>query len=103
MTKKREKYRAGVIGCSGVGTRHAMGLVKLPNVELVAGADLVRKTLNSFTEKFSKHSDSISGYTNYQEMLLQCLHKFQELLQQFSVRLKDLQSDHLEARCLYFG
>ena len=71
MTKKREKYRAGVIGCSGVGTRHAMGLVKLPNVELVAGADLVRKTLNSFKEKFSEHSDSISGYTNYQEMLLQ--------------------------------
>ena len=71
MTKKREKYRAGVIGCSGVGTKHAMGLVKLPNVELVAGADLVRETLNSFKEKFSEHSDNISGYANYQEMLLQ--------------------------------
>ena len=71
MTEKREKYRAGVIGCSGVGTRHAMGLVGLPNVELVAGSDLIQNTLNSFKEKFSEYSNRISGYTNYQEMLLQ--------------------------------
>ena len=71
MTEKREKYRAGVIGCSGVGTRHAMGLVGLPNVELVAGSDLIQNTLNSFKEKFSEYSNSVSGYTNYQEMLLQ--------------------------------
>ena len=71
MAKKQEKYRAGVIGCSGVGTKHAMGLVELSNVELVAGADLVQNTLNSFKEKFNEHSDSISSYTDYNEMLLQ--------------------------------
>jgi len=34
-----EKYRVGIIGCGGIGLKHASAYAQLPNVELVAGAD----------------------------------------------------------------
>lgn len=63
------KLRVGVIGCSGIGTTHASGLVGLPNVELAAGCDFVQSTLNAFKEKYQNNWDNISLYTNHQEML----------------------------------
>jgi predicted dehydrogenase len=32
-------YRAGIIGCGGIGRRHAAAFAQIDNVELVAGAD----------------------------------------------------------------
>ena len=61
--------RVGVIGCSGIGTIHASGLVGLPNVELAAGCDFVQSTLDAFKEKWQDKWDNISPYTNHQEML----------------------------------
>ena len=61
--------RVGVIGCSGIGTTHASGLVGLPNVELVAGCDFVQSTLDAFKTKYMDNWDNISLYTNHQEML----------------------------------
>ena len=44
------RCRVGVIGCTGVGTRHASGLVGLENVELVAGCDLSSAVLERFQD-----------------------------------------------------
>ena len=63
------KLRVGVIGCSGIGTTHASGIVGLPNVELAAGCDFVQGTLDTFKEKYQDNWDNISLYTNHQEML----------------------------------
>lgn len=63
------KLRAGIIGCSGIGTIHASGLVGLPNVDLVAGCDFVQSTLDAFKAKYQDNWDNISLYTNHQEML----------------------------------
>ena len=45
------KYRVGVIGCRGIGVRHASGLVGLPNAELAAGCDISEPTLADFKEQ----------------------------------------------------
>ncbi len=63
------KLRAGIIGCSGIGTTHASGLVGLSNVELAAGCDFVQSTLDAFKAKYQGNWDNISLYTNHQEML----------------------------------
>lgn len=63
------KLRVGVIGCSGIGTTHASGLVGLPNVELAAGCDFVQSTLDAFKAKWQDNWKDISLYTNHQEML----------------------------------
>ena len=63
------KLRAGIIGCSGIGTIHASGLVGLQNVELAAGCDFVQSTLDAFKAKWQDNWDNISLYTNHQEML----------------------------------
>ncbi len=63
------KLRVGVIGCSGIGTIHASGLVGLPNVELAAGCDMVEGTLDAFKEKWQDNWDNIGLYTEHREML----------------------------------
>ena len=63
------KLRVGVIGCSGIGTTHASGLLGLSNVELAAGCDFVQSTLDAFKTKYQDNWDNISLYTNHQEML----------------------------------
>ncbi len=63
------KLRVGIIGCSGIGTTHASGLVGLPNVELVAGCDFVQSTLDTFKAKWQNNWDNISLYSDHQEML----------------------------------
>ena len=34
-----ERYRAGIIGCGGIGLKHAAAYALMDNVDLVAGAD----------------------------------------------------------------
>ena len=45
-------YRVGVIGCRGIGNRHAQGADGLANAEVVAGCDLVEEQRRSFEEEF---------------------------------------------------
>lgn len=59
------KYRVGVIGCGGIGARHASGLVGLDNVELVTACDLSDKALSNFKEKWP----GISVYKDHRQML----------------------------------
>ena len=63
------KLRVGVIGCSGIGTTHASGLIGMPNVELAAGCDFVQGTLDTFKATYEQHWSGIALYTNHQEML----------------------------------
>ncbi len=63
------KYRAGVIGCTGIGTAHASGLVGLSNAELVAGCDLSQAALDKFQEHWKDTWPNLALYTNHQEML----------------------------------
>ena len=65
------KLRVGVIGCSGIGTTHASGLIGLDNVELAAGCDFVQETLDAFKAQYQDKWDNISLYTNHKEMLAQ--------------------------------
>ena len=36
---RMEKYRVGIIGCGGIGRKHANAYAQVENVDLVAGAD----------------------------------------------------------------
>ena len=63
------KYRVGVIGCTGIGTRHASGLVGLPNAELAAGCDLSQDALDRFKAHWQQEWPNIALYTDHQKML----------------------------------
>ena len=58
------KNRVGVIGCRGIGVRHASGLVGLPNAELVAGCDILETTLADFKDQWKDHWSNIALYTD---------------------------------------
>ena len=63
------KYRVGVIGCKGIGIRHASGLVGLASAELVAACDMEQSTLDSFKEHWKSEWPNIGLYTDHQDML----------------------------------
>lgn len=63
------KYRAGVIGCGGIGNQHAAGFVGLNNVELVAGCDISEAALERFKGKWSETWPGLKCYSDYREML----------------------------------
>ena len=62
-------YRVGVIGCRGIGNRHAQGADGLENAEVVAGCDLVDEQRNSFEEEFRPTNPGLKMYSDYREML----------------------------------
>lgn len=57
--------RAGVIGVGRMGMRHAEAYQETPNVDVVAGCDLRREALLSFSEKCKR----ARLYEDWQEML----------------------------------
>jgi len=63
------KYRAGVVGCTGIGNAHTTGFADLPNVELVAACDIVEGSLNQFVERWQSKWSNITGYLDHKEML----------------------------------
>ena len=62
-------YRVGVIGCTGVGTQHASGLVGLTDAELVAGCDLSSSVLERFQEHWAEEWPDMATYTDHRQML----------------------------------
>lgn len=64
-----QKLRAAVIGCRGVGRKHAEGLIGLPNAELVAACDLLQPALDGFQEDWKDAWPNLGLYTNHREML----------------------------------
>ena len=63
------KYRAGVIGCRGIGIAHASGLVGLDNAELVAACDLSEERLEEFRSHWKATWPGIAVYTDHRQML----------------------------------
>ena len=62
-------YRVGVIGCTGIGTQHASGLVGLTDAELVAGGDLSSSILERFQEHWAEEWPDMATYTDHRQML----------------------------------
>ena len=62
------KYRAGVVGCKGIGSTHTSGFVGT-DVEVVAGCDIVPATLDEYADRWKSNWSNIAKYTDYKEML----------------------------------
>lgn len=62
-------YRLGVIGCRGIGVRHAAGVVGLDNAAVVAACDLEQEQLDSFQEEWKDHWPQIAQYKSHRDML----------------------------------
>ena len=62
-------YRVGVIGCTGIGTQHASGLVGLTDAKLVAGCDLSSSVLKQFQEHWAEEWPDVATYTDHRQML----------------------------------
>ena len=62
-------YRVGVIGCRGIGNRHAQGAESLENAEVVAGCDLVPEQRDEFAAQFKATNPELEMYDDYREML----------------------------------
>ena len=46
-----KKLRIGIIGTGGIANAHAGNYLKLPNVEIVAGADIVPGKARAFLDR----------------------------------------------------
>ena len=62
-------YRVGVIGCRGIGVRHAQGALGLDNAAVVAACDLEQEQLDNFQEEYKDHWPQIAQYKSHREML----------------------------------
>ena len=84
MTNK--KYRVGIVGLRGIGSKrpdeppkpfkdiigatHAASLSRFSNIEVVGYCDLVSELLEEFKESWKDQWPNAKGYTNYKEMLV---------------------------------
>ena len=64
-------YRVGVVGCRGIGVRHASGLLDLENAELAAGCDISEEILGEFLDQYRETWPQVAAYTDFEEMLAQ--------------------------------
>ena len=62
------KLRIGFIGCGWIAENHVTSLKKQPDVEIVAGCDLVPGKAKAFFEKFGVEGVK-TDYKNHKEML----------------------------------
>jgi len=60
-----DKYKVGIIGCGGIAREHARAYSMIPNVKLIAGAELDAER----REKFARDLNLMNAYENYQDML----------------------------------
>ena len=62
--------RVAVIGCRGVGIRHAQGVADADGAaELVAGCDLSEELLTEFRQRWQDDYPNVATYADYREML----------------------------------
>ncbi len=62
---KGKKFRIAFIGCGGIAQTHATALKSFPEVEIVAGVDIVKSRLDNFQEKWGVNR----LYTDWKKML----------------------------------
>ncbi len=63
-----KKMRVGIIGCGWIAELHLMSYLRQPDVEIVAGADLIPGKAKAFFEKFGV-SNVKTDYASHKEML----------------------------------
>ncbi len=61
-----KKLRIGLIGTGGIATSHMASYLKQPDVEVVAGADLVPGKAEKF---FASYESDAKAFTDYKEMI----------------------------------
>lgn len=59
------RYRAGVVGCGGIGRSHASGYEEHEDVELVAAADIDPDAVDTFEDRF----EEVPTYDDHDSML----------------------------------
>ena len=57
-------YRVGIIGCGGIAQVHAAALQQLPQIELIACADIRKERADAMAEKYGCHA-----YASMEELL----------------------------------
>ena len=62
-----KKVRIGIIGTGGIAKRHMQSYLRMPDVEIIAGADLVKGRPEAFFESFGQAG--VHCYQDFQEML----------------------------------
>ena len=60
-------YKAGVIGCRGIGIAHATGIVTSDRASLAAACDLDEETLREFEQRWP--DENLTLYRDHREML----------------------------------
>lgn len=60
-------FKAGVIGCRGIGVAHATGIVGSDQAQLAAACDLDQEMLDDFRQRWP--DEEIAQYKNHREML----------------------------------
>ena len=60
-------YKAGVIGCRGIGIAHATGIVRSDRASLAAACDLDEETLREFEQRWP--DENLTLYRDHREML----------------------------------
>jgi len=63
-----KKFRIGFIGCGGIANSHARALLAQPDVEIVAGCDIVPGKAKAFFKKWNIESDK-TYYADHREMI----------------------------------
>lgn len=63
-----KKVRVGIIGCGGIAHAHMSAYLKQPDVEFVAGCDLIPGRAEAFFKKFGVEGVK-TNYKNHEEML----------------------------------
>ncbi len=64
--KSDKKLRVGIIGTGGIANSHILSYLKQPDVEVVAGADLIPGKAAKF---FEDHEVKAQAFTDYKEMV----------------------------------
>lgn len=62
------KMRVGIIGCGGIANSHVKAYLTLPDVEIVAGCDLIPGKARAFMDKYGL-TDAKTDYASHKEML----------------------------------
>ena len=63
-----EKLRIGIIGCGGIAGAHVRAYLKQPDVEIVAGVDIIPEKAKEFMERFGVEGAK-TDYATHEEML----------------------------------
>ena len=63
-----KKMRVGIIGCGWIADAHAKSYLNQPDVEIVAGADLIPGKAKAFMEKWGIEGAK-TDYASHKEMI----------------------------------